>query len=71
MKEETQQSQKNTGNHGGGVFTSGRNRASEPTKATKHPMRRKKTEPNRAKKLAKLGSGKIITKTAKNSSFTP
>src|ERR1019366_7654210 len=32
MKEETQPSQGNTGNHGGGVFASGRNRACEPKK---------------------------------------
>jgi hypothetical protein len=35
------------------------------------PLRRRKTEANRAKRLANPGRRKIITKTAKNSSFTP
>jgi hypothetical protein len=58
-------------NNGGGVFTSERKRALEPKMATKHPLRRRKTEGGRAKRLANPGGGKIITKTAKNSSFTP
>jgi hypothetical protein len=58
-------------NNGGGVFTSERKRALEPKMATKRPLRRRKTEANRAKRLANPGRRKIITKTAKNSSFTP
>jgi hypothetical protein len=34
----------NTGNHGGGVFASGRNRAWGPKKASKHPLCRRKNE---------------------------
>jgi hypothetical protein len=57
-------------NNGRGVFTFGRKRALEPKMATKHPQRRRKTEANRAKRLANPGGRKIIMKTAKNSSFT-
>jgi hypothetical protein len=56
-------------NNGGGVFTSGRKRALEPKMATKHPQRHRKTDANRAKRLANPGMRKIITETAKNSSF--
>jgi hypothetical protein len=39
--------------------------------ATKRLLRRNKTEANRAKRLANPGDGRINTKTAKNSLFTP
>jgi hypothetical protein len=52
-------------NNGGGVFTFERKRALAPKMATKHPLCRRKTEANRAKRLANPGGGKIITKTAK------
>jgi hypothetical protein len=58
-------------NSGGGVFTSERKMALEPKLATKHSQGRRKTEANRAKRLANPGDGRIITKTAKISSFTP
>ena len=44
MKEETQQSQKNTGSHGGGVFSSGRKRALEPTRRPNTLCAAEKTE---------------------------
>jgi hypothetical protein len=62
---------KNTEKYGGSVFTSERKRALEPKMATKHPQRRRKTGANPEKRLANPGRRKIITKTAKNSSFTP
>jgi hypothetical protein len=62
---------KNTEKYGGGVFTSGTKRALEPKMASKHLPRRRKTEADRAKRLANPGDGRIITKTAKISSFTP
>jgi len=58
-------------NNGGGVFTSGRKMALEPKLATKHPLCQSKTEANQAKRLANQSRRRIITKTAKNSSFTP
>jgi hypothetical protein len=58
-------------NNGGGVFTSGRKGALVPKISTKHPQRRRKTDANQAKRLANPGGRKIITKTAKNSSFAP
>jgi hypothetical protein len=58
-------------NNGGGVFSSGRNQALEPKKAQKHPVCHRKIEGGVAKKLANPCGRKIITKTAKNSSFTP
>jgi len=61
----------NTGNYGGGVFTPGRKRALEPKMVSEHPQRRRKTGANWAKRLANTGGRKIITKTAKNSSFAP
>jgi hypothetical protein len=64
MKKETQQSQKNTGNHGGGVFASGRNRALEPKRATKHRRCQRKTENGLENGLASLWRRKRITKKA-------
>jgi hypothetical protein len=46
-------------------------RALEPKKAQKHPVCHRKIEGGVAKKLANPCGRKIITKTAKNSSFTP
>jgi hypothetical protein len=71
MKEETQQSQKNTGSHGGGAFTSVGKRALERRMASKHLQRQRKPGQTGQKRLANPGDGRIITKTAKNSSFTP
>src|ERR1035437_3561904 len=64
MKEETQPSQGNTGNHGGGVFASGRNRACEPKKAPKHPRCQRKIEGEPKKSFANLWSRQRITKKA-------
>jgi len=58
---------KNTEKYAGGVFTSRRKRALEPNMASEQPRRRRKTG---AKRLANPGDGRIITKTANNSSFT-
>jgi hypothetical protein len=48
-----------------------RKRALEPKLAKKHPLCQSKTEANQAKRLANPGDGRIIMKTAKNSSLTP
>jgi hypothetical protein len=40
-------------------------------KGTETPPMPEKNRTNRAKRLANPGDGRIITKTAKNSSFTP
>jgi hypothetical protein len=53
MKEETQQSQKNSGNHGGGVFASGRKRAWELKKASEHPPVPKKNRKRTGEKACK------------------
>jgi hypothetical protein len=58
-------------NNGEGVFTSGKKGASEPKKPSEHLQCQRKTEGGQEKRLANPGGGKIITKTAKNSSFTP
>jgi hypothetical protein len=53
-----------TGNLGGGVFTSARNRALEPKKATKHHRCQKKSENGLGKTLVQLWSRKNIAKSA-------
>ena len=62
MKEETQQSHENNGNHGRGVFASGRNRACEPKKAPKQPRCQRKIEGEPKKELANLWSRQRIKK---------
>jgi len=56
--------QGNTGNHGGVVFASGRNRACEPKKAPKHPRCQRKIEGEPKKSFANLWSRQRITKKA-------
>jgi hypothetical protein len=46
-------------------------RALEPKKPSEHPQCQRKIEGGQVKRLANPAGGKIITKTAKNSSFTP
>jgi hypothetical protein len=65
MKEETQPSQKNTGNHGGGIFASGRKRAWEPIKASEHPCDGEKPRGGLENGLADLWRRRRITKKAR------
>jgi hypothetical protein len=53
-----------TGNLGGGVFTSARNRALETQKATKHYRCQRKTENGLGKTLVKLCDRMKIAKSA-------
>ena len=54
MKEETQQSQGNTGCYRGGAFSSGEKGRWESKKASKHPLCQRKIEDGLQKGLAKL-----------------
>jgi hypothetical protein len=64
MKEETQQSQKNTGNLGGGVFAWGGKAFGKVQMPTKRSLCQRKTEGGLEKWLANLWSRKKITKEA-------
>jgi hypothetical protein len=64
MKEETQQSQKNTENHGEGVFASGGKACEKAQIAAQRPLCHEKTEGGLEKGLANMWSGKRITKRA-------
>jgi hypothetical protein len=64
MKEETQQSQKNTGNGGGGVFASMRKMACESKKYRNTPCARDKPRGGLENGLANLWRSKRITKKA-------
>jgi hypothetical protein len=58
MKEETQPSQGNTGNHGGGVFAWGGKACGKVQMSTKRPLCQRKTEGEPKKGLADLWRGK-------------
>ena len=64
MKEEIQQSQGNTGNHGGGVFAWGGKACEKAQIAAKRPLCQRKTGGGLEKGLATLWRGKRITKKA-------
>jgi hypothetical protein len=64
MKEETQQSQGNTGNHGRGVFASGRKWALRAKSSIETALCQRITGTNWKKVLANRRKRKIITKKA-------
>jgi hypothetical protein len=64
MKKETQQSQGYTGNHGGGVFSSGRKWALEAKKGIETALCQKTTETDWKKVLVNQWNRKKITKKA-------
>jgi hypothetical protein len=61
------ESHENNGNHGGGVFTSRRKMALEPTMASKHLPRRTKTEADWKKDLQIYEAGRKSRKNPRRS----